>query len=92
MPWFRTMMVSSAIAGNVSTTCDTDAVHHGDLRDAESRHLSHVVEDTTKVVLVREHIGLMRQCGTTALVEVDTRQSVLGAMVCARRCFLTEIG
>eukprot|EP00123_Amoebidium_parasiticum_P022540 comp8961_c0_seq1/m.4156 comp8961_c0_seq1/g.4156 ORF comp8961_c0_seq1/g.4156 comp8961_c0_seq1/m.4156 type:complete len:320 (+) comp8961_c0_seq1:1447-2406(+) len=62
---------------HIGTTSSTRAHHYGNLWDAGSRHGSLVVENTTKVVPVGEHIGLVGQVGTARVHEVDAGQVVL---------------
>jgi hypothetical protein len=47
-----------------------------------------VVEDASKVVAIGEDIGLVRKVGTTAVDEVDARQTILlGDLLCSEMLF-----
>ena len=62
---------------NVGTACRTSAKHHGNLRNASSRHLTLPPESTTKMILVRKDPVLFWKKGTTTINEINTRQFML---------------
>ena len=62
---------------HIGTTSCTRTHHHSDLWDAFSRHIGLVIENTAKVIAIREHIILVWQVRTATVNQVNTRQVIL---------------